>query len=259
MAFENDLEIVPVINKIDLPTAHIEMVNEQIEKDLGLRADEALHVSAKSGIGLEELLEAIVARIPAPQGDENAPLQALIYDSYYDIYRGVVVKIRVFSGTLKPGAPITFMNSKKNYVAEEVGHLQIQLSKRDMLRAGEVGYIIASIKSVSEFGVGDTVTNTDNPCDKALPGYQEPKAYVYAGLFPADGEDFADLHEALYKLKLNDAALSFSKWNSGARGMGFKCGFLGLLHLEIVQERLEDEFDLNIYHDRSFGRITSSS
>ncbi len=246
VALESDLEIIPVINKIDLPTAHIEMVNEQIEKDLGLKADEALHISAKSGLGVDELLEAIVARIPPPKGDENEKLQALVYDSYYDIYRGVVVKLRVYLGEIKPGDPITFMQSKKDYVAEEVGYLRIQLAKRDRLSAGEVGYVIASIKSVSEFGVGDTVTHTEAPCAKALPGYQEPKAYVYAGMFPADGEDFADLQEALYKLKLNDAALSFVKWNSGALGMGFKCGFLGLLHLEIVQERLEGEFDLNI-------------
>jgi GTP-binding protein LepA len=246
VALENDLEIVPVINKIDLPTAHLEMVKEQIEQDLGLDAEGAILVSAKSGLGVPELLEAIALRFPQPKGDETAPLQALVYDSYYDIYRGVVVKVRIIAGEVKPGERVRFMRSGKEYDLEEVGVYQLKLFPRKSLRAGEVGYIIAGIKSVSEFGVGDTITHTENPCLKALPGYKEPKAYVFAGLFPADGEEFEGFTEALNRLKMNDASLSFIKWNSAALGMGYKCGFLGLLHLEIIQERLEKEFDLNI-------------
>jgi GTP-binding protein LepA len=246
VALEHDLEIIPVINKIDLPTAHLEMVKEQIEQDLGLDPEGALLVSAKRGLGISELLEGIALRIPPPKGDENARLQALIYDSYYDIYRGVVVKVRIIAGEVKPGESVRFMRSGKEYELEEVGTYQLKLIPKDSLRAGEVGYIIAGIKSVSEFGVGDTITHTEKPCAKALPGYKEPKAYVFAGLFTADGEEFEGFTEALHKLKMNDASLSFIKWNSAALGMGYKCGFLGLLHLEIIQERLEKEFDLNI-------------
>ncbi len=246
VALEHDFAIIPVINKVDLPTAHVDMVMEQIEKDLGLDPNDAIAVSAKTGLGMEELLEAIVRLIPAPKGDENARLQALVYDSYYDIYRGVVVKLRVMAGTIKPNDPIVFMRSDKHYEVEETGLMQIALNKNKDLKAGEVGYMISAIKTIDEFGVGDTITHSDKPCAKALPGYKEPQAYVFAGLFPADGEHFSDLSDALHKLKLNDASLSFQKWNSAALGMGFKCGFLGLLHLEIIQERLEAEFDLNI-------------
>ncbi len=246
LAFEQNLEIVPVINKIDLPSAHIEMVREQIEKDLGLSSADALAISAKAGTGIEDVLEAIVCKIPEPSGDENGPLKALVFDSYYDIYRGVIVKVRIFEGTVKPHDQIVFMLSNRQYQVEEVGLMRMNLLKRDELRAGEVGYIIAGIKSISEFGVGDTLTLKTNPCESPLAGYKPPKQYVFAGLFPIDGEDFDELHEALFKLKLNDASLSFVKWNSGALGMGFKCGFLGLLHLQIIQERLEKEFGLNI-------------
>lgn len=246
LALEQNLEIIPVINKVDLPSAHIDMVKEQIEKDIGLPAEDALMISAKTGLNCEEVLEAIVNRIPAPKGDTNNPLKALVFDSYYDSYRGVVVKVRVYEGMIKPGDKIKFMASGKEYVVEEVGYLQLKLLKREELRAGEVGYIIANIKSVSEFGVGDTITLSEKPADSPLPGYKPPKQYVFAGVFPVNSDDFEDLHEALMKLKLNDASLSFEKWNSGALGMGFKCGFLGLLHLQIIQERLENEFDLNI-------------
>ena len=246
VAIEHDLTIIPVINKVDLPTAHIEMVKEQIEQDLGLDPDDAIPVSAKTGQGMDALLEVIVKEIPPPKGNPDLPLKALVYDSYYDSYRGVVVKIRVMTGQIKAGDSIEFMRSERKYDVEEVGVMQLALKKQAVLKAGEVGYMIAAIKSVSEFGVGDTITSQNTPCEEALPGYQEPKAYVFAGLFPADGEHFEDLDEALHKLKLNDASLSFQKWNSAALGMGFKCGFLGLLHLEIIQERLEAEFDLNI-------------
>jgi GTP-binding protein LepA len=246
LAMEQNLEIVPVINKIDLPSAHVPMVKEQIDKDLGLDPEAALLVSAKNGIGIPELLEGIVKFIPPPRGDENAALQALVFDSYYDSYRGVVVKVRVRSGTLKAGDEIRMMQSDKIYKIEEVGFLRMSLQKQPSLRAGEVGYFTAAIKSISEFGMGDTVTHTARPCDGPLPGYKQPKCYVFAGLFPVDSAQFGDLHEALQKLKLNDASLAYEKWNSAALGMGFKCGFLGLLHLEIIQERLEAEFDLNI-------------
>ncbi len=246
LALEENLTIIPVINKIDLPSAHIDMVKEQIEKDLGLDPEEALLISAKTGLGIDTVLEAIVKRIPAPKGDIHAPLKALVFDSYYDSYLGVVAKVRIFDGSVKKGDPITFMLSQKNYQVEEVGYTQIKLVSTSELRAGEVGYLTAAIKSISDFGVGDTITRTDRPCSEPLPGYKEVKPYVFAGLFPAEGEDFEDLHEALLKLKLNDAALTFEKWNSAALGMGFKCGFLGLLHLQIVQERLDKEFDLAI-------------
>ncbi|MGC8765387.1 MAG: translation elongation factor 4 [Brevinematia bacterium] len=246
LALEQNLEIIPVINKVDLPGAHIDMVKEQIEKDLGLNPQEAILISAKTGLNCKEVLEAIVNKVPFPDGDENSPLKSLVFDSYYDVYRGVVVKVRVYEGSIKAGDRIKFMAGEKEYTVEEVGFLQLKLLKRDELKAGEVGYIIANIKSVSEFGVGDTITLCENPADKPLPGYKPPKQYVFAGIFPVNSDDFGDLYEALQKLKLNDASLSFEKWNSGALGMGFKCGFLGLLHLQIIQERLEKEFDLNI-------------
>jgi GTP-binding protein LepA len=246
LALEQNLEIIPVINKIDLPSAHIDMVKEQLEKELGFSGDDIILISAKSGINCRDVLEAIVKRIPAPAGNEDGSLVALVFDSYYDSYRGVVVKVRVFDGRVKAGDRIRFMATGKEYVVEETGLLQLKLLKKEELKAGEVGYIIAGIKSVSEFSVGDTITNAERPAAKPLPGYKPVKQYVFAGIFPVNSDDFADLQEALYKLKLNDAALSFEKWNSAALGMGFKCGFLGLLHLQIIQERLEKEFDLNI-------------
>ncbi len=246
LAVDQNLVIIPVINKIDLPSAHIDMTKEQIEKDLGLDPEESLQISAKSGIGIVDVLESLVNKIPEPEGNEENRLKALVFDSYYDIYRGVIVKVRVFEGKVKHGDAISFMLSNREYQVEEVGFMRMKLLKRDELRAGEVGYIIAGIKSVSEFGVGDTITSKEHPCDQPLAGYKPPKQYVFAGLFPIDGKDFDELHEALFKLKLNDASLSFQKWNSGALGMGFKCGFLGLLHLQIIQERLENEFGLNI-------------
>ena len=246
LALEQNLEIVPVINKIDLPSAHIEMCKEQIDKDLGLDPDHAILISAKTGVGIEQILAGIVKHIPPPKGDENSPLQALVFDSYYDSYRGVIVKVRIFQGTIKPGDEVTFMLSNKQYKIEEVGYLRMGLLKKQELKAGEVGYITAAIKSISEFGVGDTLTHTVNGCKEPLKGYKQPKQYVFAGIFPIDSDQFTDLNDSLYKLKLNDASLAFEKWNSGALGMGFKCGFLGLLHLEIIQERLESEFNLNI-------------
>ncbi|MGL4676350.1 MAG: translation elongation factor 4 [Brevinema sp.] len=245
-AVEHNLEIIPVLNKIDLPNARVEEIMEQIEHDLGLDPLEAIPVSAKTGEGLTELFEAIIAQIPHPKGDASHQLKALVYDAYYDMYRGVVVKVRVMEGTLKKGQEILFMNNRSKYTADEVGLMQITFNAQKELKAGDVGYISAQIKSLSEIKIGDTITLADNPCAEALVGYKEPQAFVFAGLFPGDGEDFADLEQALQKLKLTDASLRFDKWNSGALGMGFKCGFLGLLHLEIIRERLEKEHDLYI-------------
>ncbi|MDK2818817.1 MAG: translation elongation factor 4 [Spirochaetota bacterium] len=245
-AVENNLEIIPVLNKIDLPNARVDEILEQIENDLGLDPLDAVAVSAKTGEGVKELFEIIIERLHAPKGDASNQLKALVYDAYYDMYRGVVVKVRIVEGTLKKGQEILFMNSNSKYTADEVGLMQIIFNSKPELRAGDVGYISAQIKSLADIKIGDTITLADNPCAVALDGYKEPQAFVFAGLFPGDGEDFAELDQALQKLKLTDAALRFDKWNSGALGMGFKCGFLGLLHLEIIRERLEKEHGLYI-------------
>ena len=245
-AVENNLEIIPVLNKIDLPNARVEEILDQIENDLGLDRNDAIAVSAKTGEGMDELFETIIAKFHAPKGDASNKLQALVYDAYYDMYRGVVVKVRIVEGTLKKGQEILFMNSSSKYTADEVGLMQIAFNSKPELRAGDVGYISAQIKSLADIKIGDTITLADNPCEVALDGYKEPQAFVFAGLFPGDGEDFAELDNALQKLKLTDASLRFDKWNSAALGMGFKCGFLGLLHLEIIRERLEKEHNLYI-------------
>ncbi len=245
-AVEHDLEIIPVLNKIDLPNARVEEIMEQIEHDLGLDPLDAIPVSAKTGEGMDALFEAIVERIPHPKGDASNQLKALVYDAYYDMYRGVVVKVRIMQGTLKRGQEILFMNSHSKYTADEIGLMQIAFNSQKELKAGDVGYISAQIKSLEDIKIGDTITLASNPCDEPLDGYKEPQAFVFAGMFPGDGEDFADLEQALQKLKLTDASLRFDKWNSGALGMGFKCGFLGLLHLEIIRERLEKEHNLYV-------------
>ncbi|MGL5255157.1 MAG: translation elongation factor 4 [Brevinema sp.] len=245
-AVGNDLEIIPVLNKIDLPNSRVEEILEQIENELGLAREDAVCVSAKTGMGMDQLFESIVEKIPHPKGDAAEKLQALVYDAYYDAYRGVVVKIRIMQGTLKSGSEIFFMHSQKTYTADEVGLMQIAFNKKPELKAGDVGYIMAQIKSLEDITIGDTITLANNPCSTPLEGYQKPQAYVFAGIFPGDGEDFADLDDALQRLKLTDASLQFEKWNSGALGMGFKCGFLGLLHLEIIRERLEKEHNLSV-------------
>ncbi len=245
-AVENNLEIIPVLNKIDLPNARVEEILDQIENDLGLDRDDAIAVSAKTGEGMDELFETIIAKFHAPKGDASNKLKALVYDAYYDMYRGVVVKVRIVEGTLKRGQEILFMNSNSKYTADEVGLMQIAFNSKPELKAGDVGYISAQIKSLADIKIGDTITLASDPCEAALDGYKEPQAFVFAGLFPGDGEDFAELDSALQKLKLTDASLRFDKWNSGALGMGFKCGFLGLLHLEIIRERLEKEHGLYI-------------
>ncbi|HBF74820.1 MAG TPA: elongation factor 4 [Lactobacillus sp.] len=246
LAIDDNLEILPVINKIDLPSAEPEKVRKEIEDVIGIDASDAVMASAKKGIGIEDLLEQIVHKVPAPDGDLEAPLRALIFDSIYDDYRGVVLSVRLFEGTVKPGDKIRLMNSGAEYEVTEVGVNSPKPLKRDQLIAGEVGYITASIKDIEDTRVGDTVTNAANPAGKALPGYREMAPMVYAGLYPTDNAKYQDLREALEKLKLNDAALEFEPETSQALGFGFRCGFLGMLHMDVVQERLEREFNLDL-------------
>ncbi|ACL01892.1 GTP-binding protein LepA [Desulfatibacillum aliphaticivorans] len=246
LAMEHDLEIIPVINKIDLPSADIDRVMGQIDEDLGLDPDKTVCVSAKEGTGVPELLEAIVTHLPPPKGDPDAPLKALIFDSHYDPFRGTIVHFRVFHGTLNKGDTIKFMYNSSSYKVEETGFFQIQRIPKKSLSAGEVGYIIAGIKTVSDTRCGDTITLKSAPCDKPMPGFKEAKPVVFSSIYPVASDDYPDLTIALEKLKLNDASLTYEKDSSAALGFGFRCGFLGLLHLEVVQERLEREFDLSL-------------
>lgn len=246
LALDNDLEILPVINKIDLPSADPEGTKKQIEDEIGLDTSEAVDVSAKTGLGVDKVLEKIVKDVPAPTGDLTAPLKALIFDSKYDDYRGVVLSVRVFEGTVKKGDRIRLMNSGTEYEVAEVGINSPKPLARDVLMAGDVGYITAAIKDIKDTRVGDTVTNADRPTEKPLEGYRQMTPMVYAGLYPTDNAKFNDLRDALEKLQLNDAALTFEPESSQALGFGFRCGFLGLLHMDVVQERLEREFNLDL-------------
>ena len=246
LALDNDLEILPVINKIDLPSADSEGTKKQIEDEIGLDTSEAVDVSAKTGLGVDNVLEKIVKDVPAPTGDLTAPLKALIFDSKYDDYRGVVLSVRVFEGTVKKGDKIRLMNSGTEYEVAEVGINSPKPLARDVLMAGDVGYITAAIKDIKDTRVGDTVTNADRPTEKPLEGYRQMTPMVYAGLYPTDNAKFNDLRDALEKLQLNDAALTFEPESSQALGFGFRCGFLGLLHMDVVQERLEREFNLDL-------------
>ena len=246
LAMEHDLEIIPVINKIDLPSADIERVLEQIDSELGLDPDTYLACSAKEGTGIDEILEAIVDRVPPPKGDENAPLSALIFDAFYDSYRGTVISCRVFDGTVRAGHTIRFMSNGAIYRVEETGRFLLSRQKRESLSAGEVGYLIAGVKTVSSVSIGDTVTSDERPCAKPLPGFRKVKPVVFASIYPIASDDYQDLADSLDKYKLNDAAFIYEKDSSAALGQGFRCGFLGLLHLDIVQERLEREYGLNI-------------
>ena len=246
LAIENDLEIVPVLNKIDLPAADPDLYAGEIENVLGLPADAVLHISAKTGDGVAELLDAIVERIPPPKGDADAPLQALIFDSHFDQYRGVVSSMRVVNGRIRTNDKLHFMQAGGNYDAEEIGIRSPTTTPVSQLGPGEVGYLIASIKDVGHAKSGETVTTASNPASQVLEGYEDPKPMVFCGLYPVDGDEFPDLRDALQKLKLNDASVTFEPETSGALGFGFRCGFLGLLHMEIVRERLEREFDLSL-------------
>ncbi len=246
LAMEHDLEIIPIINKIDLPSADIDRVKDQISEDLGLDPDDALLVSAKEGTGVADLLEAIVHRLPPPQGDPDAQLKALIFDSHYDSYRGTVVHFRVFQGRIRPGETVRFMSNNATYRVEEVGIFQIVNVPQKVLSAGQVGYITAGIKTVSDTRCGDTITLKSRPCDRPMPGFKEAKPVVFSSIYPVASDGYEDLSVALEKLKLNDASLVYEKDTSVALGFGFRCGFLGLLHLEVVQERLEREYDLSL-------------
>ncbi|MDR2520946.1 MAG: translation elongation factor 4 [Spirochaetaceae bacterium] len=242
LALEHNLEIIPVINKIDMLAADIPGTKAQIDKDLGLHADDALLVSARNGTGVDELFEAIVKKIPPPRGDSSAPLRALVFDCHYDPYRGVVVHLRLFDGTIKKGMKIRFMFTKTEYEVETLGVFKITPVETESLRAGSVGYIIAGIKTVSDARVGDTVPGADAPCELALPGFKEVKPVVFSSIYPVDSNDYEELKQSLEKLRLNDASLVYEKDSSAALGFGFRCGFLGLLHLEVIEERLEREF-----------------
>ncbi|HZJ88008.1 MAG TPA: translation elongation factor 4 [Sphaerochaeta sp.] len=246
MAMEHDLEIIPVINKVDLPAADIEMCFEQIDHDLGLDPELAVQVSAKTGIGVDALFEAIVEQIPPPQGSDSAPLQALIFDSHYDAYRGVIVHCRIFSGVMRPGSEVRFMHTDSTYKVEEVGIFQLDLIKRKQLSAGDVGYVITGVKTISDVRVGDTITTVEGGAKEPLPGFKDVKPVVFSSIYPIDTNDYEELDAAMERLKLNDASLVYEKDSSAALGFGFRCGFLGMLHLEVVQERIEREFGLSI-------------
>ena len=246
LALENDLELIPVLNKIDLPSAEPDRIKEQIENIIGLDTSEAVLTSAKTGIGIEEVLEAIIKKIPAPKGDPDAPFKALIFDSWYDSYRGVIVLFRVIQGTIKKNVKIKFFNTGRDYLVETLGVNRPRPTPIDSLSVGEVGFLTASIKTVADVQIGDTITETARPVTEPLPGFQEVKPMVFAGLYPTDSAQYEDLRDAMEKLRLNDASFFFEPESSTALGFGFRCGFLGLLHMEIVQERLEREFNLDL-------------
>ena len=245
-AIEQGLEVLPVLNKVDLPSAEPERVKHEIEEIIGIPADEALEISAKTGQGVKDVLEQIVAKVPPPEGDVEAPLQALIIDSWFDNYLGVVSLVRVVNGTLTKKQKITVMSTGKSYQADQVGVFNPKRQQKDALHAGEVGFVVAGIKDIFGAPVGDTITGTDRPCAEPLPGFQQVRPRVFAGLYPVSSENYEDLREALNKLRLNDVALQFEPETSQALGFGFRCGFLGMLHMEIVQERLEREYDLDL-------------
>ncbi len=246
LAIANDLELIPVLNKIDLPSAEPERIKEQIENIIGIDASEAVLTSAKTGVGVADILEAIVAKVPAPKGDPNAPLKALIFDSWYDSYRGVIVLFRIFEGSIKKGTKIKFFNTGREYLVETVGVNRPRPTLINELAAGEVGFMTASIKTVADVQIGDTITEAARPVAEPLPGFEEVKPMVFAGLYPIDAVQYEDLRDAMDKLRLNDASFFYEPESSTALGFGFRCGFLGLLHMEIIQERLEREFDLEL-------------
>ncbi|MFT4072366.1 MAG: translation elongation factor 4 [Dysgonamonadaceae bacterium] len=246
MAIENDLEIIPVLNKIDLPSAMPEEVEDQIIELLGCKREEIIRASGKTGEGVYDILEAIVAKIPAPKGDPEAPLQALIFDSVFNSFRGIIAYFKIVNGTIRKGDLVKFFATEKEYYADEVGVLKLTMSPRDEIRCGDVGYIISGIKTSREVKVGDTITHVKNSCKKAIEGFEEVKPMVFAGVYPIESEDFEDLRSSLEKLQLNDASLTFQPESSVALGFGFRCGFLGLLHMEIIQERLDREFNMDV-------------
>ena len=246
MALENDLEIIPVMNKCDMDSAMPDEVEDEIVDLLGCKREEIIRASGKTGLGVEEILDAVIERIPHPEGDEEAPLQALIFDSVFNSFRGIIAYFKIENGVIRKGDKVKFFNTGKEYDADEIGVLKMDMVPRNELRTGDVGYIISGIKTSKEVKVGDTITHIACPCDKAIDGFEEVKPMVFAGLYPIDAEDYENLRASLEKLQLNDASLTFMPESSVALGFGFRCGFLGLLHMEIVQERLDREFDMNV-------------
>ena len=246
MAIEHNLEIIPVLNKCDMPNSMPEEVEDEIIDLLGCKREEIIRASGKTGMGVEDILNAVVDHVPAPVGDESAPLQALIFDSVFNPFRGIIAYFKIVNGSIKQGDDVLFVNTQKRYNADEIGVLKMDLSPRKILHCGDVGYIVSGIKTATEVKVGDTITHTERPCDKAIDGFEEVKPMVFAGVYPIETEDFEQLRASLEKLQLNDASLTFQPESSVALGFGFRCGFLGLLHLEIIQERLEREYDLDL-------------
>jgi GTP-binding protein LepA len=246
LALEHDLEIIPILNKMDLPGAMPEEVSDQIIDLIGCDVDDIIPASGKTGLGVDKILEAVINRIPAPKGDENAPLQAMIFDSVFNPFRGIIAYYRIRNGVLKKGDKVRFFNTGKDYNADEIGILKMDLSPKKEVRTGDVGYIISGIKQAKEVKVGDTITLTENPCDTAIKGFEDVKPMVFAGIYPVDTEDYEELRYSMEKLQLNDSSLVFEPESSAALGFGFRCGFLGMLHMEIIQERLEREFNMTV-------------
>lgn len=246
LALEHNLKIIPILNKIDLPSAEPEVVKDQIVDLLGCDRDEIMAASGKTGLGVHEILEEIVNRIPPPSGDENAPLQALIFDSVFNSFRGIIAYFRIYNGSIKKGEKVKFVNTGMEYNADEIGVLRLKQEPRDVVKTGDVGYIISGIKEAKEVKVGDTLTTVANPCDEAIKGFEDVKPMVFAGIYPVDTEDFEELRYSMEKLQLNDASLTWEPESSAALGFGFRCGFLGMLHMEIIQERLEREFNMTV-------------
>ena len=246
LAIEHDLEIIPILNKMDLPNAIPEVVEDQIIDLIGCDREDIIHASGKTGMGAEKILERIIEKVPPPKGDPNAPLQALIFDSIFNSYRGIIAYFKIFNGQIRQKDLVKFVNTDMEYNADEIGVLQLGLKPRQTLSAGDVGYIISGIKTAKEVKVGDTITHVENPCEKTIAGFEEVKPMVFAGIYPIDADDYEDLRNAMEKLQLNDASLTYEPESSAALGFGFRCGFLGLLHMEIIQERLEREFDMNV-------------
>ncbi|MFM7311464.1 MAG: translation elongation factor 4, partial [Flavobacteriales bacterium] len=246
LALEHDLHIIPILNKLDLPNAEPEIVKDQIVDLIGCDRDEIIHASGKTGQGVEDILAAICERIPAPQGDESAPLQAMIFDSVFNSFRGIIAYYRMRNGVIRKGDKVKFMNLDTTYEADEVGVMGMALQPRQEVRAGDIGYIISGIKRATEVKVGDTITHMERPCTEAIKGFEEVKPMVFAGVYPVDTDDYEDLRASMEKLQLNDASLVFEPESSQALGFGFRCGFLGMLHMEIIQERLEREFNMSV-------------
>ena len=242
LAIDNNLEIIPVLNKMDMPNAMPEEVKDQIEELIGCDRDDIIEASGKTGLGVDRILEAVVERIPAPAGDPDAPLQALVFDSEFNSFRGIITYCRIMNGSLRKGDIVKFVSTGKEYAADEIGVLRLEQEPRNELKTGDVGYIISGIKTSSEVKVGDTITHVERPCSAAIEGFKEVKPMVFAGIYPIDSEDYEDLRASIEKLQLNDASLTFEPESSAALGFGFRCGFLGMLHMEIVQERLDREF-----------------